>query len=508
MDNLPTFLADVNNGRWDSVLSQLSKTKLPTPILEDVNEHVILELIELRETDAAKSLLRQAPTLQSMKLESAERFVRLEKLCNKTYFDAQEELYGETRRDKRRARLAQQLSKHLTTAPPSRLLAIIGQALQWQHQQNLLPAGTPYDLLQGAPRITVRDEIEAPPTVLDRTIRFGKKSHPESLAFSPDGLMLVTGSVDGFIEIWDPETGRLKKDLPYQGKEQFMMHDNASPVVSLAFSSYSAGGGRGELLLVSGSGDGKIKVWRVATGQCLRKYEAAHSEGVTSVMFSPNDGGGQILSASYDGMVRCHGIKSGKLLKEFRGHTSYVNRAIYSADGSRVISVSSDSTVKVWDAKSCDCLATFSPPKPDDDDGGALLEGRGGGGQAAEDVPVMSVSLDPVNTDHIVVTIRGSRVYYMTMSGKVVKTVKLKSGYFSKKNSPASDFVSCTTSPKGEWLYCLSESGVLYCFEVESGRLEKELEVGDGEGIGVVHHPHRNVVAVASGDGLLKTFSA
>jgi hypothetical protein len=44
----------------------------------------------------------------------------------------------------------------------------------------------------------------------------------------------------------------------------------------------------------------------------------------------------QVLSASFDGSVRVHGLKSGKMLKEFRGHTSYVNDAIWSADGSQV----------------------------------------------------------------------------------------------------------------------------------------------------------------------------
>jgi WD40 repeat-containing protein SMU1 len=54
-----------------------------------------------------------------------------------------------------------------------------------------------------------------------------------------------------------------------------------------------------------------------------------------------------------------HGLKSGKMLKEFRGHTSYVNDAIYSPDGSQVISCSSDATVRVWDSKSCDCIHVF-----------------------------------------------------------------------------------------------------------------------------------------------------
>lgn len=82
------------------------------------------------------------------------------------------------------------------------------------------------------------------------------------------------------------------------------------------------------------------------------------------------------------------------MLKEFRGHTSYVNNAIFTADGSRVITASSDCTVKVfcklflknfkaarysdkilkaafhttcvqvWDVKSADCIQTFKPPPP------------------------------------------------------------------------------------------------------------------------------------------------
>lgn len=47
-------------------------------------------------------------------------------------------------------------------------------------------------------------------------------------------------------------------------------------------------------------------------------------------------------------LCRIHGLKSGKLLKEFRGHTSYVNNAIFTNDGSRIITASSDGQVKVY----------------------------------------------------------------------------------------------------------------------------------------------------------------
>ena len=78
-------------------------------------------------------------------------------------------------------------------------------------------------------------------------------------------------------------------------------------------------------LLASGAQDGKIKVrvralgtekrgepatltlsilqiWKVQTGQCIRRYMTAHSQGVTSVHF--NKDGSQILSASFDQTIR------------------------------------------------------------------------------------------------------------------------------------------------------------------------------------------------------------
>ena len=109
--------------------------------------------------------------------------------------------------------------------------------------------------------------------------------------------------------------------------------------------------------ICTGANNGQLKVWRIRTGQCLKRIDRAHAQGVTSATFSRD--GSHVLSGSFDGIVRVHGLKSGKTLKEFRGHTSFVNDAIYSADGSQVISASSDATVRIWDSKSCECIRAF-----------------------------------------------------------------------------------------------------------------------------------------------------
>lgn len=120
------FSENIREGRWDKVLDEIQKLKLPSVKLLELYEVVVCELLELGESVAAQFVVKSAVRPSGLFEEFRERSLRLDYLSKKTPIDIRELYQDKHTKEKRRALLASSLLKEVVTAPSSRLLYLLG----------------------------------------------------------------------------------------------------------------------------------------------------------------------------------------------------------------------------------------------------------------------------------------------------------------------------------------------------------------------------------------------
>ncbi|SBT47208.1 alternative splicing regulator, putative [Plasmodium ovale wallikeri] len=473
--NVDVLLSDINKGDWKNVLFNITTVDLSDDTLMNLYEQLICELVEYKEKELAEKIMNECIIFKRMEKKYTDKYAKLIDVVSSNGVISKSVLYDGMTKEEKRKTLCAMINNEITSCAPSRLLALLGMALKWQNHHNIIKnKNGDFDIFRNVEKDKIQT-IDVYPEKVVKSIHFGNDSNVECCICSYINDYLITGTSDGFIEIWNWYTAQLNIDLTYQRENNIMMHDN--PIVSLCVS-------KDDEILISGDSKGFIKIWRIKTGSCLRQINA-HTNAITSIHFNKDQT--QLLTSSYDSSVKIHGLKSLKCLKEFTKHTTVVNSAIYTLDNSKVICATDEGKIYVYNQKNCECISSFYVFYNIKDN--------------VTFPAVNSVILIRKNYDDLIlVCSKSPYCYIMNLKGQIIKTY---TNVIDKNEEESVHFVSACISPNFKYVYCMGENQHLYCFDYNSAKLEVQVKIHERDSLGVLHSHTQNFMAAWALDGTL-----
>jgi eukaryotic-like serine/threonine-protein kinase len=278
-----------------------------------------------------------------------------------------------------------------------------------------------------------------------------------SVAVSPDGQRIATGSDDTTAKIWDAASGR----------ELLTLKGHRDWIKRVAF---SPDGKR----IVTASHDQTARVWDVATGRELFTLKG-HSDVVGSALFSQD--GRRIVTGSWDKTAKVWDADTGRELLTLKGQTGKIWAALaISPDGQRIATASDDKTAIIWDAVT----------------GRELLRLKG------HTDPITFLAFSPDNERIATASKDKTAKVWDTATGRELLTLK---GHTS--------FVLCVTfSPDGQWLATSSDDNTVKVWDAATGRELRTLK-GHGGGIAsLAFYPDGRRLVTGSQDCTAKVWDA
>lgn len=188
--------------------------------------------------------------------------------------------------------------------------------------------------------VTSREVVVPTLRLMDVPASFQKhEGEAYSCSFTPDGEYVLSGGWDGFLRLWDANTGTTLTSL------------QASPKPLSACVCSPDG-----LQWLSGSMEGLLTTWDGVSHQVVTSF-MAHTRPISSLSFSPD--GQWLASASWDRQVMVRNASNHRDARALSGHHDIVGGCRFTPDGKHLLSWSHDKTVKVWDVATGRETATF-----------------------------------------------------------------------------------------------------------------------------------------------------
>ncbi len=181
------------------------------------------------------------------------------------------------------------------------------------------------------------------------------KNSQRSVALSADGALVASDDGEN-IQIWDARTGEPLQKLTGLWEDEEKQKDwlgHTNDVTTLAFSP------NGDIL-ASGSADKTIVFWDLETGQASW-IGAGHFAAINKIVF--NSEGDAVLSGSQDKKAKMWRVTGGKTTATFVGHLNPVTAVAFGAEAEIVFSAGSDGTARQWNITNTTATHTEWPQK-------------------------------------------------------------------------------------------------------------------------------------------------